>query len=314
MFDYACHGDVSNQLRICDLFHFIAPNPYTTDEAITKLLRTRILNEGETDVGLLARFLTHYVPEFYNLPLEQRLGALKQVLKTNISAPMIRLFAAEDGLITRETIGTPLVHDNGLFLLHFVAETFGERWLQEWCGDLRQLIREVITVSRVDELHSTRCFKFPTGLAGWKGTPLLSLFYGHAQRGFSHEVWTPCVPGTYTWRTCLDSLLRAWLEELQTCGVDILEYGERELEMIFRNKAELKCLFNISWAYHQCGHLPLELEAVEIGPRVVDWVIRWELDQALIFGEFWDCVCANETDGLATVTSCSSHVPGAWVD
>ncbi|KAF4626124.1 hypothetical protein G7Y89_g12034 [Cudoniella acicularis] len=96
--------------------------------------------------------------------------------------------------------------------------------------------------------------------------------------------------------------LHAWLETLQTSGVDLEEYGKIEIQVQKESSAKDIPLFSgLSYAWQEVGHL--RLIAMDIGLNPRDWKFWFSDPTDQFVGEFWDMIEHPERS-----------MPGAWDD
>jgi hypothetical protein len=190
-----------------------------------------------------------------------------------------------------------------------------ENWkFNKWDVDTwNSLAREIISASAVDELHTVEECEISNGewKTSWIGTPLLSLFLGFTTR--VRESWTDG----------LNFTLRNWLEQLNECGIDLLQYGQREQAYLSRRIAETGFGFQATFTLTYCKQ-PMELREIKFGPEPEDWVMFWGLDVFQMAGDFFEMVVEQQQRASlptykllkerAHSSTARSRMPGGWVD
>ncbi|KAB5551285.1 hypothetical protein GE09DRAFT_168330 [Coniochaeta sp. 2T2.1] len=115
-------------------------------------------------------------------------------------------------------------------------------------------------------------------------------------------------------RENLLSAIKAWLEALQRCGVDLTAYSNNVLDLLNTRLSD-DGPWDRQWC-HWCqmygpddhrGFKLLRLEA-SCGPDVLAWDLVWDVEVEEYVGEFWDLV---DKSGLMMG---ELQIPGAWVE
>ena len=190
---------------------------------------------------------------------------------------------------------------DGCSLIHTVSERIprlnyllklrqGENYIDDW----RIFIRDVI--QKTKDLH----------ILEWRGydhsdvynTPLLRLirlpFYLHPSPRDQHRI---------------RSWFFTWLEMLKEAGVDLIQYGSRENEVLRTTKPHApQC------RRESLGLIPrfrrTRVIGFKYGPEVEDWDIWWDEPTDVLVGEFWKLIehpplhvagewCESESDSSA---------------
>lgn len=96
-----------------------------------------------------------------------------------------------------------------------------------------------------------------------------------------------------------------WLEDVQSAGIDLEEYGRRELAIYLSSSCTLRHRrsFGLMRGYYWSDIQNMRLVSFEYGPRPEDWFLVWDTDACEFSGEFWDLL---ENPPLC--------IPGGWVD
>ncbi|KAI8273635.1 hypothetical protein K4K60_010663 [Colletotrichum sp. SAR11_57] len=232
---------------------------------------------------------------------------------------------------TRESV------NEKLSLVHSAAIALGKRLADELQYDPKafrarsytdswsDVVIETVESADGKDLHSVETvvpwdwFRVPV----WRGTPLMSLLGGALCR------LAPEIPIS-KWDSVFQRVLGQWLQDLQEAGVDLSEYGKREVtaqklcpevkgafdsdainasRITVRN--ELQEPSKESWMnavdaeFDQSDRywMPIRIIALDYGPRVKDWRVRWLVEWEAFAGEFW-----------RTVEAPRVIMPGSWID
>lgn len=122
-------------------------------------------------------------------------------------------------------------------------------------------------------------------------TPLVLLLQGYCvQHGFLRG------------KSKHDGLVRAlyfWLRLLQQNGVDLINYGQQECQLIQQSQPQL----GAHWVNSIMYGVPERLLDIHYGPDPQDWHLIWDLDVEQMAGEFWTSLQEPEF-----------AMPGRWVD
>ncbi|KAF4431974.1 hypothetical protein CFRS1_v012618 [Colletotrichum fructicola] len=232
---------------------------------------------------------------------------------------------------TRESV------NEKLSLVHSAAIALGKRLADELQYDPKafrarsytdswsDVVIETVESADGKDLHSVETvvpwdwFRVPV----WRGTPLMSLLGGALCR------LAPEIPIS-KWDSVFQRVLGQWLQDLQEAGVDLSEYGKGEVtaqklcpevkgafdsdainasRITVRN--ELQEPSKESWMnavdaeFDQSDRywMPIRIIALDYGPRVKDWRVRWLVEWEAFAGEFW-----------RTVEAPRVIMPGSWID
>ncbi|WQF81256.1 hypothetical protein CDEST_06270 [Colletotrichum destructivum] len=105
----------------------------------------------------------------------------------------------------------------------------------------------------------------------------------------------------------LSKALLSWLEDAQSSGTDLVEYGRRELELYLadntlRHQRWFRPDLFVDGRFMR-QDLGMRLVSFTYGPEPQDWKLIWDLDAWEYAGDFWEQI---ENPPL--------HIPGAWVE
>ncbi|WYZ37626.1 hypothetical protein EsH8_II_001132 [Colletotrichum jinshuiense] len=165
----------------------------------------------------------------------------------------------------------------------------------EWQNSWRELARRIFRVISSKELNEEKRRKH------WR-VDLTPLFAGLVAMELRLR-W--CQHKRRHEQFYLSRVLFMWLEDVQSSGVDLAEYGRCELEQYTRNDSlRLRRWFGGEHLGEERFSLPdLRLTSFTYGPQPQDWKLIWDLEAEEYAGEFWEHI---ENPPL--------HVPGEWVD
>ncbi|KAL3292678.1 Ankyrin repeat-containing domain protein [Colletotrichum asianum] len=97
--------------------------------------------------------------------------------------------------------------------------------------------------------------------------------------------------------------MQFWLEDVQSAGIDLEEYGKRELAIYLKSSCTLRHRRGFGMAGPTSTLHNMRLVSFEYGPRPEDWYLVWDPDAYEFAGEFWNLI---ENPPL--------RIPGGWVD
>jgi hypothetical protein len=126
-------------------------------------------------------------------------------------------------------------------------------------------------------------------------TPFLSLFAGLADWGYDANSNTA------------NKVLQIWLEDLEACGVDLLEYGRTEKAIFDGLPYEDKdfALASLTWVLIEVVDASYVWHLIDFtfGPLRSDWVIYGSEPTDQFAGDFWSMVDPPEM-----------LMPGMWIE
>lgn len=195
-----------------------------------------------------------------------------------------------------------------------VPEVYHETW--------SEMIQMIVSVAGHDDLHSIEMVtpwdvhQVPI----WRGTPLISVIGGalcYLSPDIDFSRWDAVFQGT----------IRQWVSDLQGAGVDLTEYGCREVLAL---RDEVRGAFDadaIELSRNQIRHvmekemypsrvrkvsrggwndsnwIPIRLLGLEVGPRPEDWNIKWVPEFEWMAQQFWNLI---EKESFV--------MPGSWIE
>lgn len=302
------------------------------------------IGEFSPDDMMLSNFRNLFMPNYYLRLLRDRLEAVRlgafNVLDVKTFGSLLsedRVFSKEDvRQSTREKIS--LVHSAALALgcrypEKLVPYQKPRPWLHAYNEGWADVVTSVVSVATLEDLTSIESV-VPWDayeVTAWKGTPLTSLIGGALcylcpEISFNH------------WDDLFHGCLLKWLTLLQSAGVNLLEYGQRELSVLHGLHENTKGAFDAdaiaasrTMLRHPMGKntpkaklyhvgakmrhtayidtfgekywIPFRITDLEVGPMPSDWRLRWAPEFEHMACEFWKLVEHQE-----------STMPGTWVD
>lgn len=101
--------------------------------------------------------------------------------------------------------------------------------------------------------------------------------------------------------------LRLWLNALCSCGIDLMEYGRVERNLVSNDKITRDLEINLARISGPSDGLVgwMRIISIDISPRPEDWRIRWVFEYEIYAREFWEMV---------EETALELAIPGSWVD
>ncbi|KAH6990686.1 hypothetical protein BKA56DRAFT_214028 [Ilyonectria sp. MPI-CAGE-AT-0026] len=335
------HGSVSSTLkpkspdqkkelrRIAELF-----NSYLDEPESTTVLRLFDFEQLWPYGGnYKMEYQLNFLPTLYTGPLRNRIEAFR-LGSFHMNSCDLDHFIAKDGRVTASDVN--LSTREKLSLVHSAAVALGTRFPDEilvpgpkgfpmpvvYDEDWSELVQRVASVAGHDDLHSVETitpwdvYQVPT----WRGTPLISviggaLCYISPDISFCH------------WDTVFQRTLRQWILDLQIAGVDLTEYGRREVVALRDNNRGALDADAIESSRHQIRNrmvkeaksyrlqeiemggwnenhwVPIRLLDLKVGPRPEDWRLEWVSEFEWMAREFWELM---EKENIV--------MPGSWVE
>lgn len=240
------------------------------------------------EVGFPSQLRSEDVSSYHALPLKNRL----LVVRNNVFREHWAHYSPDElkYLINRNCRllqrDIPDSVREGVSLIHTCALALGSMFAFErpWTFVYwNELAREIVLASTNDHLHTVEeCTIYGDS---WTGTPLTSLFHGLAiqDRDESEQ------------RACFSLGLKNWLEQLNQCGIDLMQYGRREKAYHSRHVSGIGGSIRVTFKFGNRTYAPMELCDFEFGPKPDDWVIRWSLDTCQMVGEFLEMIETQAT-------------------
>ncbi|KAJ9150296.1 hypothetical protein NKR23_g3788 [Pleurostoma richardsiae] len=258
--------------------------------------------------ALFHPFIETFWPSYYSIPGRERFRIARRAMKythTGRFPDRFRQSICNDGIITTvdlkesATEGHSLIHTGVLAYGREVAQPRHFQYNSE--SELQVLLKDLVAKADTDDLHHVEevdlqhieDFGGPPGyrlVTSWTGTPLASLL---------HAI---CLYFTASELLC--EHLELWLGILKEGGVDLVEYGTKEKEILQHQRSDdngcpaalvrlrIGDSSSIRWSY---------VRDFSFGPNPEDWSLCWDEYYEIIAGEFWDMV-----EGPITL------MPGSW--
>ncbi|EFQ30831.1 hypothetical protein CGRA01v4_12894 [Colletotrichum graminicola] len=282
-------------------------------------------------------YQTQFLRDYHGLPLRDRAEAVRLASFVAHDPRTYRSLLSIDMEITRGDVEES--ERQGFSLLHSAAIAVGKRMADElqydprafrarsyteyWSDLIVDTVRaapEVNSLCHVETVVPWGWFFVPV----WRSTPLVSLLGGALCR-LSPEVRLS------EWESIFQAVLKQWLGDLQSAGVDLLQYGRQEAlvqkftcpevkgafdsdainasRRVVRNELQEASkdswMMNVDRTFDKSDRYwnPIRIIALDYGPEVDDWRVRWLVESEAFAGEFWRVVEAPRV-----------AMPGSWVD
>ncbi|KAJ0271284.1 hypothetical protein Brms1b_004496 [Colletotrichum noveboracense] len=325
-------ADDENHASLVALFESAA---YTSDTLTVERLFNFVAEFSQSD-DFLRVYQSQFLRNYQRLPIRDRAEAVRlgsflvrdATTYRRLLNPATKAVTPAD---TRESV------NEKLSLVHSAAIALGKRLADELQYDPKafrarsytdswsDVVIETVESADGKDLHGVETvvpwdwFRVPV----WKGTPLMSLLGGALCR------LAPEIPIS-KWDSVFQRVLGQWLQDLQEAGVDLSEYGKGEataqklcpeVKGAFDSDAinasritvrnELQEPSKESWMNAVDAEfdrsdrywMPIRIIALDYGPHVKDWRIRWLVEWEAFAGEFW-----------GTVEAPRVIMPGSWID
>ena len=292
-------------------------------------------SRGPNNLAAIRQFQQEVAPQYFDLPMEQRLEAgraycLSGHSRRHPDAAMFEFLisGAADIQLGEHTF----CHVEGYSLIHSIAISLGRtyreglkcpakcdteregRWLRLLGRALGEPRRQTIhLVEHVRDQYSIDVGKLPFE-TDWIGTPLLSVLQGCVAESLwdSNMGADPLKQQWKEWQSILACTLEKWLTYLSGIGVDLAEYGRLEQEILSSMAGDA---LDFTWASSWWSvsdqatvtkRLPVRLRRLEFDTRPSGWLLVWDLDIEKLAGEFWGLI---EEEAVVY-----TRIPGQWVD
>lgn len=277
------------------------------------------------------------MPNYYLRSLRDRLEAVRLGAFNVINCRTLEGLLSKDRTITQKSVGQS--SREKVSLVHSAALALGCRypeklvtckkpyvWLRVYGEDWGNLVTKIARLATLDDLVCVETV-VPWDVyevTAWRGTPLTSVIGGalcYLCPGISFNHWD----------TLFQGCLYKWLVLLESAGVDIIEYGKREVLILHDPQSNTKGAFDadaIEGSRTMLRHpmvrgdmlpkvhrmsdidrrgeqywLPFRIIDLQIGPSPTDWKLKWAPEFEYMAYQFWTLVENQETT-----------MPGAWVE
>ena len=319
-----------NKLAIWDLVEKVSPEAISEGEAMSMLIERRLPGGYNGLASMVERFQRHYAPEYHKAPLRDRLTAIRNFtpheLKSyddfELYAPAtMKYLLHQDQDISPDDVwnsireGISLVH-TVIMNLTIVKGVMGFQTIFHPSYHWGEAAYTVASMAGIDGLSVVEEVSMPRHGLKWTGTPLVSLMYSFVLTNVEiHKHW----PRWLSWWEMMNESLQFWLQILKTAGIDLEEYGRREVEwfeksLAFKTGAVHLCLSR--WVSPEPPRL-VRLAGLRYGPRPKDWFLEWEVDEIQLMREFWEGVeqsLSSQRLPSESTVAIPCAIPGAWVD
>jgi hypothetical protein len=301
---------------------------------------------GQYGYTLLEPFKSKFMTGYYKRPARDRLEATRLGCFVDYGSLEVFSFFREERDITSSDIA--MSTKEGYSLMHSVAVGLARRLPEEVIPRQRPAAFSYSIFDkgwyRMAELLASRCERqdlhtqeevtpWDTDpVPVWRGTPLTSLVGG-----------TLCFLSPdyqrYYWDFCFQEALQRWVAGLKKGGVDLVQYGAREQQLLRDYRTGIKGAFDIdgikksrtkirkslptnaafeepihrhnrdeeqrpgNWAKDDTRWIPIRLVDLEYGPNPSDWRLLWAPELEVFAYEFWQLVEELEIS-----------LPGSWVE
>ncbi|KAL7939126.1 hypothetical protein V8C35DRAFT_285787 [Trichoderma chlorosporum] len=298
------------------------------------------------DDMMVSNFQSLFMPNYYLRSLRDR---LETVRLGAFNVPDVKTF--ERLLWKDRTVplgGVSQATREKLSLVHSVALALGCRyperlvpyekprpWIHAYSEDWGTVVTKIVSLATLEDLTSMETV-VPWDayeVTAWTGTPLISLIGG--------TLCYLCPNINYPhWDKLFHGCLRKWLALLQLAGINLLEYGARELALLRDPDINTRGAFGVEaiessrtmlrhpmangnlktiGTLHHMGRknrqlvctdrsgeqywLPFRITSLDIGSNPDDWKLSWAFEFEYMACQFWRLIEQQEIT-----------MPGAWVD
>ncbi|KAK1716521.1 hypothetical protein BDP67DRAFT_510006 [Colletotrichum lupini] len=305
------------------MFDFVAENTYNDD--------------------WLRVFQREFLQDYYQLPLRERVEAVRLGVFTAQTDYTYRGLLRQDLTVTSEDVSGSA--EVGFSLVHSAATALGKKLAEEmlygdiigreddeadedgdeyeferkfmvryhpYNGGWRYAFTDTLRVADREHIHGIETvvpwdwYRVPV----WTGTPLLSVIGGALCR------ISPALPWD-EWDEIFRTVLRQWLRDLRSVGVDLLQYGREETRILnSTTSADLRGAFGAgaiagsrrhvrnplktreSWMEHvdeihsksDLYWIPIRVVGFDYGPKLRDWRLWWAPEFEVFAADFWKLV------------------------
>lgn len=248
---------------------------------------------------MLKQVLPHLRPGHYTLRVDDRAAFYDNCPPTS---DCLRYLLWCDGKLNHDDIQDLYKHQ--IPILNHVAASYrpdpfalynARSETEKW----RRLACEIIQESA--PLHHIVNVTEQSGMVRWRctrGTPLQALIGGRA----SFRVSSLKPLSVAKWICMTELSLKYWLEDLKSCGTDLMKYG-REEATIFGKHDWIRALRYSTHRALMQDSPAIKLLKFTYGPEPEEWKFTWDVDYEEVVGEFWEMV-----------EDVTLNMIGAWVD
>ncbi|KAM0248255.1 hypothetical protein ACHAQJ_009544 [Trichoderma viride] len=276
------------------------------------------------------------MPKYYLRSLRDRLEAVRLGAFNVINCRTLESLLSKDRTITRNSVDQS--SREKVSLVHSAALAFGCRyperlltcqkpyvWLRTYGEDWGEFVTKIARVATLDDLTCVETV-VPWDVyevTAWRGTPLTSVI-GGALCYLCPDI------SFHHWDELFNGCLHKWLALLESAGVNLQEYGKREVLILRDLENNTKGAFDadaIEDSRTMLRHpmrgeplpkvyrisntdmrgeqywLPFRIIDLQIGPSPSDWRLKWAPEFEFMACQFWRSLENQE-----------ATMPGAWVE
>ncbi|KAH7007137.1 hypothetical protein EDB80DRAFT_718270 [Ilyonectria destructans] len=297
---------------------------------------------GPADVNILSWFQRKAAPLFFDQPMHMLLHAARlyvlesQVCQHPLPDVMMFLLAQKQPYELGRIVYS---NESRRYFLHTVAIGFAryrrdyrdrpplsaryeEQKDKESLKNWSEMVRSIVRSSTADELYCEEHIRLERPIRAdsrivlpeWTGTPLVSVLRAVFLEHFPARLTHVEINWPRFWEKAVSSVTKQWLQHVYDGGVDLIQYGKREQEIMAKRRwAEPKCgdfaMITSRWSATKQTRveesLPIFLGSFKYGATAEDWFFDWQVDVEKLAGEFWRTVISDND---------YPEMSGAWVD
>ncbi|QYS96584.1 hypothetical protein H0G86_003823 [Trichoderma simmonsii] len=329
-----------NPERIAELFATYLQEP----DSLPAERLLDFVEEFAPDDRMASNFQSLFMPNYYLRSLRDRLEAVRLGAFNVLDVKTFEQLLWKDRTVPLDSVSQAT--RERLSLVHSVALALGCRyperlvpyekprpWVHAYNEDWGTVVTKVISLATLEDLTSMETV-VPWDayeVTAWTGTPLISLIGG--------TLCYLCPNINYPhWDELFHGCLRKWLALLQSAGVDLMEYGKRELAVFRDPDINTRGAFDaeaiessrtmlrhpmasggLKATLHHMGRknrrvvytdrsgeqywLPFRITSLDVGPNPDDWRLSWAIEFEYMACQFWRLIEQQETT-----------MPGSWID
>ncbi|KPM40597.1 hypothetical protein AK830_g5949 [Neonectria ditissima] len=314
-----------NRQRIVELFNSYMDAPEST--LILKAFNM-LVGYDYGDAGVAA-FQKSFLPKLYTSPLRDRLEGFRLGSFQMTSRYVLTMFLEENARGTFHDVSQSTREQ--LSLVHSAALALGIRFaddvvfpgkmfpvMRQYNDRWSELVQQIGAVADYEDLNSIEtvtpwdAYHVPV----WRGTPLISAI-GGALCYMSPDL------EFYHWDNVFQKTIQEWVLNLQVAGVDLVEYGRREVIALGQARGALDAdaivmsrnqarppggvrhyTGSVRGKWNENHWVPIRLLGLEVGPCPEDWRLIWAPEFEWMACQFWKLIQKEE----------DIVVPGSWVE
>lgn len=290
------------------------------------------ITDHEYDYGYVASFRKSFLPTLHTSPLRYRLEAFRLGSFHMNSDVSLLAFLSDDGQVPSGDVNQSTREQ--LSLVHSVALSLGIRFVDKilfpdnrypvysvYHESWNELVQKIASAAGHEDLHCIETvtpwdvYHVPT----WRGTPLISAI-GGALCYMSPDI------EFFHWDEIFQRTIQKWVLNLQIAGLDLVEYGRREVlameqargaldaDAIILSRTQTRHVMKQGprtsrpgleemRRWNETHWVPIRLLGLDFGPRPEDWRLVWAPEFEWMAQQFWTLIEKENT-----------VMPGSWVD